>query len=105
MKTNYEALMVLVDTGFSDIVMNAAREEGAKGGTIVHARGTANTGLEKKYGIAVTPDKELIIILLNSEIKDKVMDAVFKVAGTDTNAHGFIFSLPATNVVGLKFDN
>jgi len=105
MKTTFELVMVLIDTGFSDVVMKAAIEEGARGGTIIHARGTASTTVEKTYGIAVTPDKELVMILLRTEIKDQVMSAIFKVAGTDTPAHGFVFSLPATNVVGLKFDS
>ena len=36
----FEVIIVLVNSGFADVVMDAAREEGARGGTIVHARGT-----------------------------------------------------------------
>lgn len=101
---NHELLVVLANDGFSDVVMQAAVEEGAKGGTIIHGRGTGNKIMEKKYGLAVTPNKEIILILVSTDIKDKVMSAVNKVAGIETDAQSFIFSLPADHVSGLKFD-
>lgn len=101
---NHELLVVLVNDGFSDVVMKAAVEEGAKGGTILHGRGTGNKDMEKKYGLAITPNKEVILILVAKDIKDKVMAAVNKTAGIETDAQAFIFSLPANHISGLKFD-
>jgi len=104
MEHNHELLIVLANDGFSDVVMKAAVEEGAKGGTILHGRGTGNKDMEKKYGLAITPNKEIILILVACDIKDKVMAAVNKAAGIETDAQAFIFSLPADHISGLKFD-
>ena len=104
MAEKYEIIIVIINEGFSDVVMNAARENGARGGTITHARGTGTKEIEKKYGIVITPQKEMIYILVNSKIRDDVMTAINKVAGTDTNAQGLIFSLPVSDVSGLKFE-
>lgn len=101
---NHELIIVLANDGFSDVVMKAAVEEGAKGGTILHGRGTGTKEMEKKYGLAITPNKEVILILVANEIKDKVMAAVNKVAGIETGAQAFVFSLPASHTSGLKFD-
>jgi nitrogen regulatory protein PII len=101
----FELVITLVNTGFSEVVMDAAREEGAKGGTIVHARGTGIKEMEKKYGVIITPDKEMVLILVTSKIKDKVLSAIYKAAGLQTNGQGIAFSLPVNDVVGLKFDN
>ena len=101
---NFEALFVIINTGFTGVVMDAAREAGANGGTILHARGTGSAIAQKKYGIAITPEKETVIILVNKNVVDKVMNAVYTVAGVGTPASGIIFSLPAERVVGLKFD-
>jgi nitrogen regulatory protein PII len=101
----FELVITLVNTGFSEVVMDAAREEGAKGGTIVHARGTGTKEMEKKYGVIITPDKEMVLILVTSKIKDKVLSAIYKAAGLQTNGQGIAFSLPVNDVVGLKFDN
>lgn len=101
---NYEIIIVIVNEGFSDVVMNAARDAGARGGTITHARGTGTKEMEKKYGIVITPQKEMIYILVNSKIRDDVMSAINKAAGTETNGQGIIFSLPVSDVSGLKFE-
>ena len=101
---SYEIIIAIINEGFSDVLMNAARDNGARGGTITHARGTGTKEMEKKYGIVITPQKEMIYILVNSKIRDDVMSAINKVAGTDTNAQGLIFSLPVSDVSGLKFE-
>lgn len=101
----FELVLVLVNSGFSQIVMDAAREEGARGGTIIHARGTGTKEMETKYGVVITPDKEMILILVSSKIKDKVLSSVYKAAGLGTDGQGIAFSLPVDDVVGLKFDD
>lgn len=101
----FEVIIALINAGFSDLVMDAAREEGARGGTIIHARGTGTKEMEKKYGIVITPEKELIMILVSEDIKDKVLSAIYKSAGLGTQGQGIAFTLPVDDVVGLKFDS
>lgn len=98
----YEAVIAIVNNGFSSTVMDAAREAGCRGGTIIHARGTGDTKIEKLYGIMVTPDKEFILMIVPKEIVDDILKAVDKAAGLQTDGHGIVFSLPATHVAGLK---
>ena len=103
-KVKHEVIVVIVNEGYTDQVMDAARDAGARGGTIVHARGTANKEMEKKYGIVITPSKEMIYILVNEEIRDAVMSAVNKVVGIETKGQGIVFALPVSSVAGLKFE-
>ena len=100
----HELIVVIANEGFSDVIMEAAREAGARGGTILHARGTANKEMEKRYGIVITPSKEMLYILVNEEIRDAVMTAVNKVAGIETKGQGIVFALPVSHVAGLKFE-
>lgn len=100
----FEIIIAIVNEGYSDVLMDAAREAGARGGTIAHARGTGTKEIEKKYGIIITPQKELIYILVTTKIRDQVMAAVNKAVGMGTKGQGIIFSLPVSNVSGLKFD-
>lgn len=97
----FEALVIIVNEGYSDKVMNIAREHGARGGTISNARGTATKDMEHKYGIVITPQKEMIYIVLETKIKDKVMLEINKECGIDTAASGLIFSIPISNVSGI----
>ncbi len=103
-KEKYEVIVVIVNEGHSDKVMDAARDAGARGGTITHARGSGTKEIEKRYGIAITPQKEMLYILVNEKIRDSVMDAVNKAAGLDTMGQGIVFALPVNNVSGIKID-
>lgn len=98
----YELVVVLVNSGFSEVVMDAAREVGARGGTIVRARGTGTKDMEKRYNIVITPDKEMIMILVTDDIRDNMLSAIYKAAGLGTDGQGIAFSLPVDNVVGIK---
>lgn len=100
----FQLIVALVNSGFAEIVMDAAREEGARGGTIVHARGTGTKEMEKKYNVIITPDKEMILILVTNQIKDRVLSAIYKVAGLATDGKGIAFCLPVEDVAGLKFN-
>lgn len=103
-KEKFEVVVVIVNEGHSEKVMDAAREAGARGGTIAHARGSGTKDIEKKYGIVITPQKEMIYILVNEKIRDAVMSAVNKAAGLDTLGQGIVFSLPVDNVSGIKLE-
>ena len=97
-----ELIFCVVDAGFSDTVMEAARGAGARGGTLMHAHGTATAQTEKRFGITVHPEKDLLMILVNQSERDPILKAIYKAAGTGTDANGIVFSLPVTDTAGLK---
>lgn len=97
----YELVLCIVNTGFTDVVMNAAKEVGARGGTVLHARGTANKDAEEFFHITIQPDKEIVMILVPAEIKDDVLHAIYREAGLKSAGQGIAFSVPVTNTVGL----
>jgi len=97
----HELIICIVNNGFTDLVMDAARKQGAKGGTIFHGRGTGNPDMEKFFGISISPEKEIVIILVNNDIKEAVLKAVNKAAGLETNGKGIAFSMPVSDVVGV----
>ena len=98
---NHEVIFCIVNAGFSDVVMEAAKDAGARGGTILHGRGTANKEAESFFHIAIQPEKEVIMILVDSKIKDAVLHSLYQKAGLDTMGQGIAFALPVDNVVGL----
>ena len=100
-KSSFELILCIVNTGFSDIVMDAAKEVGARGGTVIHARGTANKEAEQFFHITIQPDKEIVMILVTDGIKDAVLHALYQSAGLKTEGQGIAFSLPVDEVVGL----
>ncbi|MBE6652808.1 MAG: P-II family nitrogen regulator [Ruminococcaceae bacterium] len=101
MNFEYEVIICIVNAGFSDAVMDAAKEFGARGGTVIHARGTANSLAEKKFEIPVSPEKEMVMILVPSEIKENVLHGLYRAVGLKTPGQGIAFSLPVDAAVGL----
>ena len=101
MSYNHEVIFCIVNNGFSDEVMDAAREFGAGGGTVIRARGTANLEAEKLYNIAIQPEKEIVMILVESKIKNDILHALYRKVGLNTPGQGIAFSVPALSVVGL----
>lgn len=102
MKFKHEVIFCVVNAGYSDTVMDAAKELGARGGTIIHARGTANREAEKLFQITIQPEKEIVMILVPAAIKDDILHALYKKAGLETPGQGIAFSLPVDNVVGIS---
>lgn len=99
---NHEVIFCIVNAGFSDAVMDAAKEFGAGGGTVIRARGTANTEAEKLFNIVVQPEKEVVMILVERAIRDDILHAVYRAVGLNTPGQGIAFSLPVDQVVGLS---
>ena len=102
MEYNHEAIFCIVNSGYSELVMDAAKKLGARGGTVINARGTASKDAEKFFNITIEPEKEIVMILVSSKIKDDVLHALYKEAGLDTPGQGIAFALPVDSAVGLS---
>lgn len=94
-----ELIVCIINNGFSDLVMTAAKQSGARGGTTFHARGTGNADIEKFFGITISPEKEVILIVVDVDIKDQVVSAIYKDAGLDTKGQGIVFTIPVDDFV------
>lgn len=101
MNYNHEVIMCVVNAGFSEAVMDAAREHGARGGTVIHARGTANSEAEKLFNISIQPEKEIVLIIVESEVKEQVLHGLYQKVGLQSAGQGIAFSLPVEDAVGL----
>ena len=97
----FELIICIINRGFSDMVMTAARGAGARGGTILHAKGTGTHEAEKFFGITIQPEKEVVLILVPKEIRNDVMTAVSATCGLNTEGSGISFSLPVDDVLGV----
>lgn len=100
-ETKFEMILCIVNAGFSETVMDAAKEAGARGGTVIRARGTANKDAEEIFQITVHSDKEIVMILVPVEIKDAVLSAVYR-AAAESETRCVAFSLPVNRTLGLE---
>lgn len=102
MKTeNHEVIFAILNAGFAEDVMDVAREQGVRGGTILNARGVVKEDAANFFGITVHADKEILMMVVEKSIRDRVLNAIYKEMGMAKKAKGIAFSLPVTDVAGL----
>lgn len=104
-KKKYELILTVVNRGCADCAIEAAKRAGAQGGTVFYARGTGIHEVEKFFGIAIQPEKEVILTLVRSDRTRQIMKAIIKEAGLDTPGRGLAFSLPVNDVAGILHDD
>ena len=88
---NYQMINVIVNKGYAEDAMEAARKAGAGGGTIMSARGTAKEGDAAFFGMKIVPEKEMLIILVPSEKKDDIVAAITALPCFAEAGSGIIF--------------
>ena len=98
---NHEVIFAIVNSGFAEDAMDVAREQGARGGTILNARGVAKEDAAAFFGITIHAEKEILMIVVDKEIRDNVLNALYKEMGMGKKAQGIAFSLPVSDVAGL----
>ena len=101
-KPDYHLIVCVTNEGYSDTVMDAAREAGASGGTIIRARGTAKEQAEKFFGVSLATEKEMLFIVATKDQRDPIMKNIVKKAGFESEAKSIAFSLPVDRIAGLR---
>ena len=101
-ETKYELLVAVANQGYTEMIMDAAREARATGGTVIHAKGTGIEKAEKFLGVSLAAEKEMIFMVVRKENKNAIMSAIMEKAGMGTKAKTIVFSLPVTDVAGMR---
>ena len=98
---NHEVILAIVNSGYAEEAMDVAREQGVRGGTILNARGVAREDAAAFFGITLHTEKEILMMVVEKDIKDKVLNALYSQMGMAKKAQGIAFSLPVSDVAGL----
>ena len=102
-ETKHELVVAIANSGYTELIMNAARRANAGGGTVLHAKGTGMEGAEKFLGVSLAEEKEFVLLVVKQEDKNAVMSAIMQDAGLESKARSVVFSLPVTSTAGLRF--
>lgn len=97
----YKLIAAILPKGSTGEVMEAAREAGAEGGTILLARGTGVHEARRFFGISVSSERELLLVLVEPEKAQDVLNAVMRAGRLDEPARGIAFVLSVDEVTGI----
>lgn len=103
-ENNYQMINVIINKGYAEDAMAAARKAGAGGGTIIGARGTAKEGDAAFFGMKIVPEKEMLMILVPAEKKSAIVEAITALPCFAEAGSGIIFCNEAQDftVLGKK---
>lgn len=98
---NYHLIITIANEGSADEIMNAAKKNGANGGTLIKGRGLGDKNSFKLFNLTVEPEKDILLIICKEDEKNKIMTAILDKNGMNTDNKAICFSLPIDNAVGL----
>ena len=102
MTTNHhEVIFAIVNAGYAEEAMDVARDNGARGGTIMSARGSAKEDAAAFFGITIHSEKEILMLVVEKDIRDQILNALYQHMRLSQKAQGIAFSLPVSDVAGL----
>lgn len=97
---SFKLVVAIVQRGYSEEVIFAAKSAGAEGGVVLSGKGRGST--EKKFfGIKIDPENEVVLIIVKEEVVVPIMKAIYQATDYQSSARGMVFCLPISYVTGM----
>ena len=96
----YKLVVTIVQRGYSDEVIFAAKSAGAKGGVILQGKGSGSSE-RKFFGFKIDPENEVVMMLVREDIVVPIMKAIYAITDYQSAARGMVFALPVSYVTGM----
>ncbi len=107
-KEQCEMIIAIINRGYADFVIDAARDAGASGATVLYGRGIFANPQKDTFlgGVKIQGEKEIILIVVKKSIRKKVMQEISDRTHLQEKGNGISFCIPVNNIMGLtKFEN
>ncbi len=98
----FKIIFASVKTDITDKIVDAAKEAGATGATIIPARGTGIREAKTFFGLSLEAQTDIIMFLLEERLIDKILETIGRVGEFDKPGTGIAFVLPVDQVIGLE---
>ena len=98
MKYSAEMIICIVNQGFEEKVIQTANNVGITGGTFLSAHGLSKLDAEKFFGISIHPDKQIVLMVISSDKKQALLEALYDNVGINDEAQGIAFSIPVDDM-------
>ena len=98
----FKLIIAFVKPSITDSVVDAMKEAGATGATIVPASGTGIHEAKSFFGLSIEDQTDIIIFLVEEHVVENLMQ-VIQVAGKfDDPGTGIAFVIPVEHIAGLN---
>ncbi|MGI6131880.1 MAG: P-II family nitrogen regulator [Bacillota bacterium] len=97
----FDLIVTIINKGWADEIVEAARSAGAEGGTVLYGRGTGVHERKTFFGILIEPEKEVVLTLIPRERTQPVLQAITKAGQLERPGTGIAFALDVSQVAGI----
>ena len=97
----YSAIITIVDRGCGEDVVDASKEAGARGATIIHSRGAGIHETGTLFAMPIEPEKDMVLVLAKNDICEGIISSIREKLSIDKPGAGIIFSMPVSETYGL----
>ncbi|SDP33143.1 P-II family nitrogen regulator [Desulforhopalus singaporensis] len=98
----FKVILASVKNNITDKIVDAAKNAGATGATIIQARGTGIREAKTFFGLSLEAQTDIIMFLLEQSVVDQVLETIGRVGEFDKPGTGIAFVLPVDQVIGLE---
>jgi len=98
----FKLIIATVKTDVTDSIVDAAKEAGATGATIIPSRGTGIHEAKTFFGLTLEAQTDSVLFLLEEHLVDQVMNAIYEAGHFEKPGTGIAFVLPVDQAVGLE---
>lgn len=100
----FKVILAPVKTEKTDRVVDAAKQAGATGATIIPARGTGMNEAKTFFGLTLEVQTDVIMFLVEEHIVQNILDAIKAAGEFSKPGTGIAFVLPVEHVIGVESD-
>lgn len=98
----FKLIMAFVKPSITDGVINAMKEAGATGATIIPARGTGINEAKTFFGLSIEDQTDIIVFIVEEHTVETLLKVIETEGKFDEPSTGIAFVLPVEHIIGLE---
>jgi nitrogen regulatory protein PII len=100
---HFKLLIALIEDDKTDAVIDAARESGATGMTVInHARGEGLKKTKTFFGLTLETQRDMVLLLVEEHLSRKILEKIAEVGEFESKpGAGIAFQIDVEDAVGI----
>ncbi len=98
----FKLILASVKADITDNIVDAAKDAGATGATIIPARGTGINEAKTFFGLSLEAQTDIVLLLIEEHIVTKILNTIKEAGEFHKPGTGIAFVVPVEHVVGLE---
>jgi nitrogen regulatory protein P-II 1 len=98
----FKAVVAMVKEDITDRIVDAAKQAGGTGATIVPARGTGIHEAKTFFGLTLDVQTDVVIFIVEEHLVEPILQAVWEAGEFEKPGTGIAFVVSLDQIIGLE---